>query len=66
MDHTTSATALLATSVTSSLLPLTRSLLPGISQVARQIVAFRATVPTPAACHTFETQLHDAECMVGW
>ena len=60
MDHATVATALLATSFASSLLPLTIRLLPGISQVARLIVAFRATAPTPAACHTFETQLHDA------
>jgi hypothetical protein len=57
MDHATVATALLATSFASSLLPLTIRLLPVISQVARLIVVFRAAEPTPAASHTFETQL---------
>jgi hypothetical protein len=57
MDHATVATALLATSFASSLLPLTIRLLPVISQVARLIVGFRAAEPTPAASHLFETQL---------
>jgi hypothetical protein len=56
MDHATVATALLATSFASSLLPLTIRLLPVISQVARLIVVFRAAEPTPAASHTFEAQ----------
>src|SRR3954451_1122635 len=57
MDHATLATALLATSFASSLLPLTIRLLPVISQVARLIVVFRASETTPADAHTFETQL---------
>src|SRR3954467_15983262 len=60
MDHATLATALLATSFASSLLPLTIRLLPVISQVARLIVVFRAAEPTPAAAHTFETQVQGA------
>src|SRR5437868_6694952 len=55
MDHATVATALLATSFASSLLPLTLRLLPVIAQGARLIVVFRAAEPTPAAAHLFET-----------
>jgi hypothetical protein len=57
MDHATVFATLLATPFAASLLPLTLRLLPVISQVAQQIVAFRAAEPTPSACHRFETQL---------
>jgi hypothetical protein len=60
MDHATVATALLATSFASSLLPLTIRLFPAIAQVARLIVVFRAAEPTPATSHLFETQLQDS------
>src|SRR4051794_30367581 len=57
MDHATVFATLLATPFAASLLPLTLRLLPIISQVAQQIVTFRAAEPTPSACHRFETQL---------
>jgi hypothetical protein len=60
MDHATVTAALLATPFAASLLPLSLRLLPGITQIARLIVAFRAAELTPSACHHFETQLQAA------
>src|SRR4051794_15095001 len=60
MDHATVTAALLATPFAASLLPLSLRLLPGITQIARLIVAFRAAELTPSACHHFEAQLQAA------
>src|SRR3954447_1488112 len=65
MDHATVAAALLATSFTAALLPLTLRLLPVISRLGQLIVNFRTAEPTPSACYQFETQLHDALREVG-
>src|SRR3954465_2571785 len=60
MDHATATAALLATPFAASLLPLSLRLLPGITQIARLVVAFRAAELTPSARHLFETQLQAA------
>jgi hypothetical protein len=60
MDHATVTATLLATPFAASLLPLSLRLLPGITQIARLILAFRAAELTPSACHHFETQLQAA------
>src|SRR3954447_22323029 len=60
MDQAILATTLLATPFAAALLPLAFRLLPVISRIGQLIVAFRASPPTPSACHQFETQLHDA------
>ena len=59
MDHATVIATLLATPFAVSLFPLTIKILPVISRVAQQIIAFQAAEPTPSACHLFETQLRD-------
>jgi hypothetical protein len=59
MDHTTLATALLATPFAVSLFPITGHLLPVIVRIGQLIVDFRAVEVTPASCHHFEVQLHD-------
>src|SRR3954447_10826189 len=60
MDQAILATTLLATPFAAALLPLTLRLLPVISRIGQLIVDFRASPPTPPACHQFEAQLHDA------
>jgi hypothetical protein len=57
MDHTTAATALLATHFATSLFPLTVRLIPVIAQIGPLIVRFRRAEVTPQTCHQFETQL---------
>ena len=57
MDHATLATALLATTFASSLLPLSLRLLPVIVQIGQLVSDFRAAETTPSLSYDFEIKL---------
>jgi hypothetical protein len=59
MDHATCSRLLMATHFATSLFPLTARLVPVITEIGRLIVPFRRAVPTPQACHRFETRLQE-------